>query len=58
VQDTPAAKMSYSASVRVPAQLRALMSAVPLEGEQPQGGRLVTGLGALPRERRLSGSCS
>jgi hypothetical protein len=31
--------MSYSAAVRVPAQLRALMSAVPLEGEQPQGGR-------------------
>jgi hypothetical protein len=31
------AKMSYSAAVRVPAQLRALMSAVPLEGDQDQG---------------------
>lgn len=30
-QDTPGAKMTYTAAVRVPADLTALMSAVPLE---------------------------
>lgn len=34
LQDTPSAKMTYSAAVRVPQPLTALMSAVPLEGEK------------------------
>ncbi len=32
--------MTYDARVRVPAALTALMSAVPVEGEATQGGRL------------------
>jgi len=34
-QDTPAVKSSYTAAVRVPAALTALMSAVPCEGPPP-----------------------
>lgn len=34
-QDSPAAKMAYSAVVQVPAALTALMSAVPVEGDAP-----------------------
>ena len=33
-QDSPGAKFTYSAAVRVPAALRALMSAVPQEQQQ------------------------
>jgi hypothetical protein len=36
-QDTPAVKFTYAARVRVPAQLTALMSAVPV-GEPQQRG--------------------
>lgn len=35
-QDTPGAKMTYTAAVRVPEELTALMSAVPLDGP-PEG---------------------
>ncbi|EFN56549.1 hypothetical protein CHLNCDRAFT_144199 [Chlorella variabilis] len=37
-QDAPAAKFTYTAAVRVPRQLRALMSAVPVEGEGRDDG--------------------
>ena len=37
-QDTPGAKASYSAAVRVPADLTALMSAVPHEEADGEGG--------------------
>lgn len=37
-QDSPGAKMTYSAFVRVPAALTALMSAVPQDVEQQQTG--------------------
>lgn len=35
LQDTPAAKLTYTAAVTVPTPLRALMSAVPQEDSQP-----------------------
>ncbi|KAI3426280.1 hypothetical protein D9Q98_008653 [Chlorella vulgaris] len=39
-QDTPGAKFSYTAAVRVPEQLRALMSAVAVEGGAEDGADL------------------
>lgn len=46
LQDTPAVISSYSAAVRVPAALTALMSAVPCEGppQLPSGGTAPEGV--------------
>jgi leukotriene-A4 hydrolase len=44
VQDTPLVKSTYDAAVHVPAPLRALMSAVPLEGDAESGAGEEAGL--------------
>lgn len=58
VQDTPAVKSSYSAAVRVPAALTALMSAVPTDTppELPDGSTAAAGVPHLEGQQPPPGS--
>lgn len=53
LQDSPGAKMSYDACVRVPAPLTALMSAVPME--DAPSGKNVSGCNRYQREKQEVG---
>jgi hypothetical protein len=57
-QDTPAVKSSYSAAVRVPAGLTALMSAVPTQGPPvlPDGSTAAEGVPHLDGDAPAAGS--
>ena len=52
-QDTPAAKVTYSASVTVPAPLRALMSAVPLERSEASSTAQAAGTSTFHFEQKV-----
>jgi leukotriene-A4 hydrolase len=58
MQDTPAVKSSYSAAVRVPAALTALMSAVPTDDppELPGGNAAAAGVPHLEGQQPPAGS--
>lgn len=53
LQDTPAAKVTYSASVTVPAPLQALMSAVPLERAEASSTAQAAGTSTFHFEQKV-----
>lgn len=60
LQDTPAVKSSYSAAVRVPAALTALMSAVPADSPPvlPDGSTAAEGVPHLDSEQQQAADSS